>query len=410
VAERRARLGHNHLLDQPRSATTPVDVAEALVVLHATDPATIYLSIGARAPDASTEGIDRVLFEDRSLFRTLAMRRTLFVVTPATAALVEGSSSGPVATLERRKLEGWLADSGIDDPARWLADLADEVLAALGEPDAGEGRTARELSAAIPRLATRVMTGRGSKHPVEMTVTSRVLGVMAVEGHLIRGRPTGGWTGRQYRWHRRDRWWPDAADRAGSGPDGVDAEAWAAAGLVDRYLQTFGPCIEDDVVWWTGWTKGKTRAALADLRGRGRVVDVDLIDDAGPGDRVAGLASVDAEESPGPGPAEPWAALLPALDPTPMGWKVRDWYLGHHRPALFDRNGNIGPTVWVDGRIVGGWAQRPDGEVVVELLEDVGADHRRLIDERAAGVQRFVGDVTVKPSFPTPLQRELATP
>ncbi|HEX6390519.1 MAG TPA: M48 family metalloprotease, partial [Solirubrobacteraceae bacterium] len=40
---------------------------------------------------------------------------------------------------------------------------------------------------------------------------------------------------------------------------------------------------------------------------------------------------------------------------------------------LFDRSGNIGPTVWCDGRIVGGWAQRTDGEIALALLEDVGA-------------------------------------
>ena len=69
-----------------------------------------------------------------------------------------------------------------------------------------------------------------------------------------------------------------------------------------------------------------------------------------------------ADTDPVPEP-EPWIALLPALDPTPMGWSGRDWYLpAEHRAALFDRTGNIGPSVWCDGRIVGGWAQRPDGD------------------------------------------------
>ena len=66
------------------------------------------------------------------------------------------------------------------------------------------------------------------------------------------------------------------------------------------------------------------------------------------------------DESP-TAPAEPWAALLPALDPTAMGWRERAWYVGEHTAALFDRSGNIGPTAWCDGRIVGGWAQRQDG-------------------------------------------------
>ena len=49
------------------------------------------------------------------------------------------------------------------------------------------------------------------------------------------------------------------------------------------------------------------------------------------------------------------AALLPVLDATTMGWKHRDFYLDpEHTPYLFDTNGNAGPTVWCDGRIIGG--------------------------------------------------------
>ena len=60
----------------------------------------------------------------------------------------------------------------------------------------------------------------------------------------------------------------------------------------------------------------------------------------------------------------PYAALLPGLDPTTMGWQDRGWFLGEHAKALFDTNGNAGPTLWWDGRVVGGWAQRRSGEVV----------------------------------------------
>ena len=81
----------------------------------------------------------------------------------------------------------------------------------------------------------------------------------------------------------------------------------------------------------------------------------------------------DLEPEPAP---EPWVALLPALDPTAMGWKERDWYLGEHAALLFDSNGNVGPTVWSDGRIVGGWGSGEDGEVVYRLLEDIGAGCR----------------------------------
>ena len=75
-------------------------------------------------------------------------------------------------------------------------------------------------------------------------------------------------------------------------------------------------------------------------------------------------------------------AFLPSLDPTIMGWQQRAWYLADHGPVLFDRNGNAGPTVWVDGRVAGGWTQRRSGEIVHRLLEDVGAEAKG-IDEGA---------------------------
>ena len=115
------------------------------------------------------------------------------------------------------------------------------------------------------------------------------------------------------------------------------------------------------------------------------------------------------DEEPPAAPGEPWAALLPGLDPAPMGWQERGWYLGAHRERLFDRSGNIGPTVWWDGRIVGGWAQRPDGEIALGLLEDVGADGAAAIATEARRVRDWIGDVRVTPRFRTPLERELAT-
>jgi hypothetical protein len=104
---------------------------------------------------------------------------------------------------------------------------------------------------------------------------------------------------------------------------------------------------------------------------------------------------------------EPWVALLPALDPTVMGWIGRRWFLGDHGPALFDRTGNAGPTVWCDGRVVGGWVQRRDGQVVFRLLEDVGSDAGRAIEEAAERLTAWIGAVRVTPRFRTPLEREL---
>ena len=90
-----------------------------------------------------------------------------------------------------------------------------------------------------------------------------------------------------------------------------------------------------------------------------------------------------------------------------MAWKERAWFLGPHAGRLFDRNGNAGPTIWADGRVVGGWGQAPDGEIRLELLEDVGAATRRRIDAEAARLAAWLGDVRFRPRFTSPLERAL---
>ncbi len=104
----------------------------------------------------------------------------------------------------------------------------------------------------------------------------------------------------------------------------------------------------------------------------------------------------------------PWVALLPSLDPTTMGWQQRAWYLADHGPELFDRNGNAGPTIWVDGRVVGAWAQRRSGEIVHRLLEDVGAEAASAVASAAAKLEAWLGPMRITPRFPTPLQKALS--
>ncbi|WP_234433182.1 DNA glycosylase AlkZ-like family protein [Streptomyces sp. NRRL WC-3549] len=149
----------------------------------------------------------------------------------------------------------------------------------------------------------------------------------------------------------------------------------------------------------------------------------DVVDGVGLRETRKALAAADAEQvlldsgahvwvapgdlGPEP-PVEPWAALLPSLDPSAMGWADRGFHLpDDHRAALFDRAGNIGPTVWWNGRIMGGWGQRADGGVVWRLLTDTGQDASGLIESEASRLLAWVGDSRITPRFRTPLEREL---
>jgi hypothetical protein len=147
--------------------------------------------------------------------------------------------------------------------------------------------------------------------------------------------------------------------------------------------------------WWTGWPVTKVRAALASLG----AVEVSL--ETGPGY----VLPDDIEPADTP---EPWVAFLPSLDPTTMGWKERDWYLGPHAPRLFDRNGNAGQTIWLDGRIVGGWGQTKTAEVRFEVLEDVGKENLAAIEGQAGELEAWLEGKPVIPRFAAPLDRELS--
>ena len=163
----------------------------------------------------------------------------------------------------------------------------------------------------------------------------------------------------------------------------------------ERWLAAFGPATETDIRWWTGWTAREARAALAAVPH----AEVDL--DGATGYVLAG----DLEPTPAPAPS---AAFLPTLDPTTMGWKERDWYLGRHAAVLFDSNGNAGPTVWWDGRVVGGWSQRRDGEIVFRLLEDVGADARAAPSRPRRRASPTGSATPLLAGFLPPFQRALA--
>jgi hypothetical protein len=383
IEQRRARLALRHRLVPSRRAETAVDVANDLVGLHATDPASVYLAAAARMRDGAIGSIERALYEDRSLVRILGMRRTMFVLPVELAGVVQAACATAIAVRERRRLVQMLDEAGISDASAWLAELeqlAMRALAARGEA------TAAELGADEPRLRRQLVLAEGKSYQATVSVSTRVLLLLAAQGRVVRGRPRGSWISSQYRWAPMESWLPH-------GLGDWQPEA-ARAELVRRWLAAFGPAPVADLRWWTGWSAADVKRALATIGPR----DVDL-------DGVPGVALPrDDETLPAP---EPWVALLPALDPTVMGWSQRRWYLGAHGPLLFDRNGNAGPTVWSDGRIVGGWAQRADGEIVHRLLEDVGADAASAVEREADRLGRWLGGVRVTPRFRGPLEREL---
>ncbi len=396
---RRTRLTQRLLPTHDDRPATVADMARRLVGLHASDPVTVYLTLAARLPHLSVDEIFRQL-HDGSTIRHHAMRRTLWVFDRETAALAHASSTRKFGAAEHRRFIKFLdglndepdleRPEGVDwpdKPEEWIERAKSAVLEELAD---GPLPT-RELGQRLPRFRVLLDLSPGKNYSATVSALNRVLMLMGFDATITRMEPAGGsWINSHYTWMRTDQISDTVIDR----PD-LDART-AQRHMVLRYLEGYGPATEEDVRWWTGWTATATRRALE------AATEVTL-------DGGAGYVHPAHVDPPVDGPGSS-VALLPALDPATMGWKQRDWYLD---PALasklFDTNGNGGPTIWIDGRIVGGWVQRPDGEIAWRLLDndhDLG-DRVPAIEQEVARLRDFLGDSRFKVRFPTPLVKEL---
>ena len=381
VDERRARLGERHLL-LPRTRTDDLpQLADDLVALHSSDPVTVFLSAMTRMIHPSIEAVEKALYVDRSLIRHHGMRRTLWVATPPVVRLMHAAATRDLLATERRRTGQLLARSGVDDPARWLAEAEKLVLTDLREHGPS---TAREIGQRSEALRQRLHLAPGKAYAAVQSAHTRVLYILGFDGKMLRGQPSN-WINGAYRYVDAESWLP-----GGLG----DLDPRQAAGeLADRWLQRFGPATTADLQWWMGWTMKRTRQALVDCG----AVEVEL-------DGAAGWLAAD---DPPVGPTEPWVAVLPGLDPTIMGWKQRDWYLPSTSKEVFDSAGNGGPSLWVDGRVVGAWAQAKDGIIHTHYFERVASARRREIDKRHDQLKSWVGDTRFTVRFPGDIHARL---
>lgn len=389
--ERRARLARRHGVHPDHRLPDPLAAARAMTVLHATEAATVYLSVQARVEGVSPEDVDRALYDERSLVKQLAMRRTLFAFPREHLPAALGSASVRVATEQRRLIARDVEKHGVaTDGQAWL-DAASSAI--LGRLTGGVPVSARQLREELPELSGAVTVNIDKKYGGTFQIAPRVLTLLGAEGRIVRGPNAGHWrTSRPT--------WTAMADWLGEEITPLSIEEGYAT-LVRSWLATFGPGTVEDLQWWLGSTK---RSAVAALHAVG-AVEVSLDDGRSGwvlGDDLDRVAEV-----------EPWAALLPTLDPTTMGWKGREFYLDPvHVPLLFDTNGNAGATAWWDGRIVGAWVQDPDGVVQVVLCdgEDVGGQGREALTAAAVRLTTWLDGVVITNVYKSQLMKRVPLP
>lgn len=362
--ERRARIAQRHALAADFKAGDAEAAVRAMTVLHATEAPSVYLSLMARVDGLKVSDVDAALYDDRSLIKQLAMRRTLFVFPRALLPAALGSASARVAQQNGARLRKEVEWAGLaTDGAAWLDAARLAVASVLGT---GAELSTRELAERIPALASRIELAPGKKWGGEFSIGPRVLAQLGAEGVIARAHNQGHWRLSRPRWTSMEAWLGESPDRL------PEREGYAE--LIRRWLRTFGPGTIEDLRWWLGSTVSAVKRGLNDVS----AVEVSL-----DGGAHGWLLPDDVE----PVSYEAhWGTLLPILDPTVMGWKERNFYLGRHAPKLFDSAGNAGTTVWWNGRVVGCWVQDQAGIVKFAFIDDPGAQARKVLQLQADGL------------------------
>jgi hypothetical protein len=317
----RATLARQSLLRRRRTADV-VDAVRGAVALQAQEAASPYIALWNRVADLEASDLDAA-FADRRVVKATLMRITLHAVA------ADDHRSFHAAML------GTLRDSRLND-RRFAAtglstadadDLVPELLEFVAEP-----RSKDE----IEDLLARCLGG-----PPEPGVWW-ALRSFAPLVHAVTGGP---WSfGRS----------PSFV--AASMPPGIDGTRPAAVWLVRRYLEGFGPATARDIAQFALLRQSSVRPALAAMAET-------LVTHVGP--RGEELFDLPGGELPGEDtPAPP--RLMAMWDSTLLAYADRCRVVPEeHRPHVIRRNGDVLPTVLVDGYVHGVWRAIEEG---IEVL------------------------------------------
>ncbi len=333
----RATLARQLLLARERLAVP--EAVRRVVALQAQQPASPYVALWNRVEAFDPADLDAA-FADGTVLKATLLRITLHAVLRDDHA---AAYRALLPTLRGSRLgDARFTASGLTPEA------ADALVPALLE-HLGAGRSNREVEAWIEETAG--VPPRGVWWALRTFAPLRLA-------------PTGG------PWSFGDRPTYVASGLPPAGPDPA-AEDEALRVLVHRYLEGFGPASLADVTQFTMVRRTRVRAAVEALRDRLETL-------VGPDGRE--LVDVPgAPRPPGDTPAPP--RLMAMWDSTLLAYADRSRVLpAVYRSTVIRVNGDVLPTVLVDGTVAGVW--RP-----VDAGIEVTAFHR-LPDDAWGGLEQ----------------------
>lgn len=323
-----ATLDRQFLLERRR-----VDVAEAvrrLCALQAQAPASPYLALWNRVQDFVPGDLDAA-FTDRRIVKATLMRITLHAVhaedhAPFYAAMVRSLRASRL--YDRRYTSTELTDADADGLLPGLAEI-------LARPHTG-AEVEADLAGRLGEHARRLWWALRTYAPVQ---------------HVPAGGP---WSFTQPNTY--------IASPATSGSAPQDAEAAGVRRLLLSYLRAFGPASAQDFARFTLLGRAVVTQALRELGDQ--VVRVQ-----GP-DRAA-LFDLEGATVPGEDAHAP-PRLLPMWDSTLLAHALPGRVMPReYRPLVVRRNGDILPTLLVDGQVAGVW-RAVEGGLELTAFHELG--------------------------------------
>lgn len=371
-----ARRMERHALDKPARDAEPADIASVLCGAHAQVLSAAEISIGRRIAGCTRSDVQRALWADRTLVKTLGPRGTVHLLasrdlptwTGALSALPSAAPSHP-------------------DPVLFTTAQADEVIGAIGDALADAELTVDELTHEIERrtgawAVERTMDAFQTKWPRWRQLTSTA----AHRGVLCFGPDRG----RNVTYTNPHRWLPGFRPAAGKR---------ALRTLVAGYLYAYGPATAQHFAKWLGIPPRTSVELFGELSAELESVYVE--------GEAAWIWSGDTA------PSRPQAGLrlLPYFDAYVVAGQPRDrLYPGAAATRALTPTGQAGnyPVMLVDGVVGGVWHHRRAGRtlaITVEPLRALTRVHRRELDDEVelvaavmeADATLTVGKVTVGP-------------
>jgi len=355
----------NHLVLRKQHLTDSkiddiVQIVRDINGLHATDPATPYLSLLARTNTFAKTRLDEELYVKRNLGKIRCMRKTVFALSKEMIPIAY-SATKKMAQIASEKYSQYL---GVTQ--KQYEETSKSVLKMLK----GKGMTTKEVKKALR---------------TELNI-SAIINLMCDEGLLIRGNPRHGWRSNIHTYYLFREYFPDINLNA-------IHEAKAKEVLVKQYIASFGPVNQNDVTWWTGFLKREAEEIIERLQDQITQIRISELKGS------YFMLSSDSKLLQSLTPKKHVVNLLPSLDPYLMGYKDRERYLKcKYYEYVFDRSGNATSTILLDGEVIGVWdiAEKDEPSVKLFLFEEVKKAAFNSICLMAKKTGKFIVDKEVQ--------------